>query len=149
MVNSKEKIMMFIFMFITVNITLPFLVYGDAGPPDVISVNSLEEAENLMPVSGVIDSISMDQGELVLSDSHYLIAPRIKFFSGKSRPESPERFVVGVWVGAYLDEMSRVKSLHLINPPGGHNKVPQKQKARQSDTGKKGGFYLDNGVYRN
>jgi hypothetical protein len=137
-----------IVLFLGMQICTPVQVLSDAGPPDVITVSSVEEAENLMPVSGVIDSISLERREIVISDSFYQIAPETKYYQGKRKPTSTAKFTIGTWVGAYLDEKSRIKSLHLINAPEDGNRDEIPSTARPSGQ-KDEGFRLENGVYVN
>lgn len=137
-----------IVLFLGIQMCIPVQVLSDAGPPDVITVSSVEEAENLMPVSGVIDSISFERGEIVISDSFYQMAPETKYYRGKRKPASTAKFTVGTWVGAYLDEQSRIKSLYLVNAPEDNNREEEPSKSKPSGQ-KDEGFRLENGVYVN
>ena len=146
--NSTRNFMVLITLLTVVQFILPGSVFSDAGPPDVVTVSSVEEAENLMPVSGEINSISFESGELVITDSHYMITPDTKYFSANGREISPDSFVVGIWVGAYLDEIGKIKSLYLANSRQGT--TTQESPVRQSPANRnEDGFYQEDGVYKN
>ena len=146
--NSTRNFKVLIALLTVLQFILPGSVFSDAGPPDVVNVSSIEEAENLMPVSGEINSISFESSEVVISDSHYMMSPDTKYYSVNGRQTSPDSFIVGAWVGAYLDENRKIKSLYLTNSrqgtTSGESPVRQPPVNRNDD-----GFYQEDGVYKN
>ena len=123
-----------------------------AEPADVVTVSSLEEAETLFPHKGMIESLSYERGEMVISDKHLLLADKIKYYDRKKHLVSYDRFVVGTWIGVYLNDLGRVKSMYLVDQPENvsvDDTPNQQDTITPGDSGGSGDIYLEDGVYKN
>lgn len=150
-VKAEKYIRMLFSVTALVFLLFPALAFG-VGPADVVTVSSMEEAESLFPHKGMIESISYDMGEMVISDKHLLLAEKIKYFDKNDNLVSGDRFVVGTWIGVYLDDQGKVKSMYLVDTPEGavaENDSSAPEAVSPGSSGDGGEIYQEDGVYKN
>lgn len=135
-------------MFLMGQIIFPGALFSEAGPPNVITVKNAEEAEQWTPNSGRINSISSDRKEIVINDALYLLASSVKYYSDRRRPASPERFIIGTWVGFHLNDDEKIMSMQLTKPPENAESYSSEISAQpvKKENEK---IYFENGVYKN